>query len=318
MDGPAERDETGVPAPGRTRLRLPSGSALDLPVHPLLFAVYPILFLVAWNIQEIYLFQTVRSLLASLLLWTVVWAAVSVATRDVRSAALLTTLTIIAFFSYGHIYNGVEDLSLGSFNLGRHRYLVLTMASLLILGYVWILRNRGRHRAATRSANLLGLVLVVLSTVSIVAYLVRPEGSLDPTTTRIPRVRLAPADEAPPPDIIYIVLDSYARSDYMTNDIGFDNREFIDFLEAHGFYVAERSRANHNHTALSLSAALNMTPAQFLGVRMEKGIIRALRRADPNSVVRRAPEGIGYDTISLRLRLPPHGVPRCRRLLEPG
>ena len=276
------------------------GRVARSPIHPLLFALYPVLSLVAWNIQEIYLFQTVRSLLASLLLVGAIWAVLTAVLRDLRVAALLTSLAAIVFFTYGHLYNQVEDLTLASVNLGRHRFLVPAIGLALVAAWAWVLRSRSRVADLTRAFNLLGAALLVVPGLSILAFLARPAASVDEATTRIPDVRLSPPD-GPAPDILYIILDGYARSDYMIDAVGYDNRDFVDFLEDRGFYVAERSRANHNHTALSLAAALNMAPAQFLGVRMAKGDYPE-PFAEPirDSLVRRELERIGYETISLR------------------
>ena len=59
------------------------------------------------------------------------------------------------------------------------------------------------------------------------------------------------------PDIYYIILDGYARSDVMSKLFGFDNEPFLKRLEQKGFYVARRSTANYCQTPLSLSSSLN-------------------------------------------------------------
>lgn len=300
MNGPRSISSSDPPGDGPAQPRRASLDRLaGVPIHPLAIALYPILTLIAWNIQEIYLFQTVRSLVAALALAGALWALLTILLRDLRKAALLTSLSMIAFFSYGHLYNQVEDLTIGSLNLGRHRYLVPALGLALLAAWIWVMRENRRIAGWTRAFNFLGGALLLVPCLSIAAYLSRPEAATE-ATTRIPDVHLrVPKD--PPPDIIYIVLDSYARSDYMTDAVGYDNQAFLDFLEEQGFYVAERSRATHNHTALSLSASLNMTPAQFLGVRMVTGDYPE-PFAEPirNSLVRRSLEGIGYDTISLR------------------
>ena len=58
------------------------------------------------------------------------------------------------------------------------------------------------------------------------------------------------------PDIYYIVLDGYARTDVMKSLFDFDNSSFLAHLEDRGFYVA----AEHSELlpdTLSLSASLN-------------------------------------------------------------
>ncbi len=59
------------------------------------------------------------------------------------------------------------------------------------------------------------------------------------------------------PDIYYIILDAYARSDIFQEMYHFENQEFIDFLKERGFFVAEKSRTNYPQTALSVASSLN-------------------------------------------------------------
>jgi hypothetical protein len=59
------------------------------------------------------------------------------------------------------------------------------------------------------------------------------------------------------PDIYYIVLDMYARSDVLHERFKYDNSEFLSFLEDRGFYVAHESTANYPYTTHSLASSLN-------------------------------------------------------------
>ncbi len=61
-----------------------------------------------------------------------------------------------------------------------------------------------------------------------------------------------------PPDIYFIILDSYTRKDYLFEDYQLDNTEFLDQLSGLGFQVADCGRSNYDGTRLSLSATLNM------------------------------------------------------------
>ena len=62
----------------------------------------------------------------------------------------------------------------------------------------------------------------------------------------------------PLPDIYYIILDMYVRSDYLKEVYDLDNSEFLSYLTQKGFYVAEKSRANYPHTTHSLASSLNL------------------------------------------------------------
>jgi hypothetical protein len=59
------------------------------------------------------------------------------------------------------------------------------------------------------------------------------------------------------PDIYYIILDAYGRSDILRSLYACDNRDFVNFLRNKGFFVADRSTANYCMTHLSLFSSLN-------------------------------------------------------------
>jgi hypothetical protein len=59
------------------------------------------------------------------------------------------------------------------------------------------------------------------------------------------------------PDIYYIVLDMYARSDLLWRVFHYDNSEFLSFLEDKGFYIARESTSNYPVTTHSLASSLN-------------------------------------------------------------
>jgi hypothetical protein len=61
------------------------------------------------------------------------------------------------------------------------------------------------------------------------------------------------------PDVYYIILDGYLRSDKLQQFFNFNNSNFTTYLEKKGFYVAEKSHSNYAMTFLSLASSLNFT-----------------------------------------------------------
>jgi len=59
------------------------------------------------------------------------------------------------------------------------------------------------------------------------------------------------------PNIYYLMVDGYARADALQDYYGYDNSEFIGFLEGAGFQVAHSSVANYNLTVLAIAIVLN-------------------------------------------------------------
>ena len=61
------------------------------------------------------------------------------------------------------------------------------------------------------------------------------------------------------PSVYLILLDGYPRADKLAAEFGIDNAPFLDALRSRGFTVAERSRANHVATDLTLASMFSGT-----------------------------------------------------------
>jgi hypothetical protein len=79
-------------------------------IHPLLFALFPILFLFAHNTQEMALGETVRPLLIVIFFTGLLWLVLSLVIRNLPKAAIVTSIFLILFFSYGHLVNSVPTI----------------------------------------------------------------------------------------------------------------------------------------------------------------------------------------------------------------
>jgi len=73
------------------------------------------------------------------------------------------------------------------------------------------------------------------------------------------------------PDIYYIILDAYGRSDRLLQFYGYDNEPFLKALEKRGFYIARRSASNYDNTPLSIASSLNMTYLDAVTQRIGRG-----------------------------------------------
>ena len=59
------------------------------------------------------------------------------------------------------------------------------------------------------------------------------------------------------PDIYYIVLDRYANQKVLSEQYGFDNSAFIEYLRSEGFSVDPNAHQNYPYTAMSIASTLN-------------------------------------------------------------
>ena len=223
------------------------------------FAVYPPLALIAYNINELHPAEGMRFLVISLLAGLVLFCLLWLAFRSKQRAALAVSFLLLLFYSYGHVL----DLASKKMDIPR---LTEWMAGLWLVlagaAIAWLVRRRTRVRKAAPVLNLVTLGLVITSTVQIIVQSSPRSASVADDRAPV-QILTIPADQAPP-DIYYIIVDSYGRSDLLKRSFRIDNTEFIQRLEAMGFYIADCSQSNYNRTELSLGSSLNMDYLQNL------------------------------------------------------
>ena len=231
-------------------------------VHPLLFAIYPVVFLYAHNIAQVPVRAVVLPTVISVLVTLLLWVPLRLALKSWARAAVMLSFVLIAFFSYSHVYNAIEPLRIevASFVLGPNK--VLLGASLLALLSLLVacVRTRSNLYALTRVLNVVGLALILLPAGTIAAHTLST--SLRPTHNRAPKdhqqqaTRRAPKDAMP--NIYYIIVDAYTRSDVFKALYHHDNSAFLAYLRERDFYVADKSRSNYCQTFLSLASSMNL------------------------------------------------------------
>ena len=267
-----------------------------VPLHPFLFAVYPILALLAINISEVDASSGWRPLLLSMVAAAFLTLAFYVIFRDWKRAALLSTLALILFYSYGHAYILLKSVELNGLFLFRHRTLIpLWIVLGVFLGW-WVSRKAFRAETSTYALNLVGIFLLILPVFQLTTFLLQSRSSQpgqDPSA-----LNLNVGDQ--PPDIYYIILDGYGRSDILKNEYGYDNSDFLNSLRDLGFYVAECSQSNYAQTQMSLASSMNFDYLDALSDRFVPGSDdrTGLDALIHHGTVRQSLEKAGYQTVA--------------------
>jgi hypothetical protein len=268
-------------------------------IHPLLFASFPVLALLAHNIQEVAIEVVVRPLLLSIGSAILLFMLLRLLIRNNYRAGVVTTYLLLLFFSYGHAYLTIRQIPAFGQVLGHHRYLSIAYILLMILGSWWIARRQNDFRSVNLIMNVIGIAILIYP-LFIIVQQVRKVSE----TAGVTSILLAEEEplESPAtndlPDIYTIVLDTYTREDSMQDFFNFNNSEFILALEDLGFYVAECSRCNYCFTLGAFASSLNMDFIPVLQSRMEaRGVEQDLIYLIQHSVVRGQLEAIGYKVI---------------------
>jgi len=224
-----------------------------VPIHPLLAAAYPVVFLFAANAAEQVTLEPLwRPLALAVGATAVVLATGWLVLRDPWRAALLTTVGVIGFFGYGHAWNAASSV------IDSQWPLIGAWVLVILMGLVAAWKAGRFTRPLTRGLNLVAALALLFNAWAVAGIMVT-FGAVDGTIgEELTDVELFPPDPGDLPDVYYIVLDRYAGSTALEETYDFDNEPFLTALEERGFEVARRAHSNYIKTPLSFASSLNM------------------------------------------------------------
>jgi hypothetical protein len=274
---------------------------------PLLFALYPILALWAYNFEVMQPIEVALPICISVLGTLVLLLILRLLSKSWLLAGLLTTLVVLFFFTYGHVFGMVSSLPKIGDLFGRHRVMGLFWFVLLTVGGFIILKYGRKAGDLPLFLNCTGLALLLLTGGQLIyakcldndAELPQNVAALQDKNTFDPS-RIA--DKQTLPDIYFIVLDSYPRHDALLKGLKIDNTPFLNALTDLGFVIPTCNMSNYDNTILSMPSVLNMhymedyfpnfdPNATSYDHAWQKNIIR-------HSLVRKNLSDLGYKTIS--------------------
>jgi hypothetical protein len=234
--------------------RLTPAGWLALPVHPVLVAAYPVVFLFGQNaIQQMTLAPLWLPLGVAMLTAIPITIIGRLVSGEWRRGALLASLALALFFSFGHAWNVLGPM------LGQRRWLVLVYAVLAIGGAALILLVRGRWTiGVTRGLNLIAAAGILVNAVPLVAFAATPDATEAAAPAADVAVRLDVGADDPRPDIYFIILDRYPSAETLREIYGYDNTPFLEALADRGFSIADDSWAAYWKTAFSILSTLQM------------------------------------------------------------
>ena len=239
-----------------------------LVAHTLLFAAYPAIFLLAGNIERLWISELLVPLGIILLVATASLAVLYLPLRSIHKAAAFASPAWLLFWYYSSIYEHIEGFTLWSIKLGRQRFLLLGIGLLVGLLLFALLRTRKRLHNLTRILNVVSGCLVCLAVGQILTYEVTHLSEGKPRATSIQSTTRADATGTSP-DIYYVILDGYGREDILRELYGHDNSTFLQALRDRGFYVADQAHSNYCQTHLSLGSSLNLDYLDALPVSLD-------------------------------------------------
>ena len=278
-------------------MSITTNSKISFPFHSFLFLFLPILVLFRGNLAQLYLEYLVLPFLLLLVPTILLVVGFSFFFKSSTKSGLFVSLMIILFFSYGHIFQALNEAII---NLQiSHAIFVVPFLAICILGFLYCLKTKRKLNNITLILNVVAITLIAVTLTQLIGYDFNPyyifEDDVDIST------QFDLADSLGEyPDIYYIILDEYAGSKTLNDAFDYDNSEFINFLNTTGFNTPLQTQSNYFVSFLSLSSALNMQYVNFY--TDEVGIDSKDRRLSHNLMhdnrIMQILESNGYSTIN--------------------
>ena len=225
--------------------------------------------------------------------------------RAWHHVALLLSIFIFLFFSYGHVYGYLKKIEIGGFILGRHRQMLPLWVGLGALAFWWVRRKVRNPAAFTPILNLVSVFLLIYPAFQTISYVIQREQA-EKAALAAAQAKGATLPLGYAPDIYYIILDAYGRADVLQEMFGYDNTPFLRSLEERGFYVAACSQSNYAQTMLSLTSSLNFDYLDSLtsSLTPDEDTRAPLRALGQYNNARRFLVSQGYNIVSFATNFP--------------
>ena len=248
--------------------------------HPFLIAFFPIIAVYSVNIGLIQLEQFILPTLLIVGSAFLFFLCLNYILKNRKKAALVVSLAFIIFFSFGHIYNMINQVSIGDTDLGSNSILLPIFTILFGIGSFLIIKTKRHLDNATSIVNTISVVFifVIIIMVGIEAFgcdecLIQQNTAWEFDFFSNERVDFSSyfedhsfsiSESDSLPNVYYIILDGYPSNDVLKKHLEFDNSEFTNFLRQWGFHVAENSHANYTLSSTSIPSTMNMNYVNFL------------------------------------------------------
>jgi hypothetical protein len=227
--------------------------------HPILLTFAIILDRIVISAPEIDIGLSLRPLLISLTLVTLIILVIQARVRDWHRAYFLTLLLLGSFILYRSVFRLLKE-----YVPPYAEYAALALIP--ILAWLYILISRRKFWDLIRNPARLSAYFSAVFAMLLLFQVIRLGGHLQSalaSKATPQQSAMAPLPEKVQlraesrPDMYIIVLDGYGRQDVLQQIYGYDNSEFLQELERRGFYVARDSHSNYIQTVYSIASLLN-------------------------------------------------------------
>ena len=185
------------------------------------------------------------------------WLIIGKVSKNYIKSALFVSLSFVLFFFYGHIYNVLSDF-FNEYNIFLSTQITLSIFAIFFVSItIYLIRSKRKFDNLTKIANVVSITMIIISSFGMIEYFLNQDQLTSFDSEEIFSTN-TDINNQNNPDVYYIILDAYPNYFTLIDYFGFENNEFIEFLEDNEFYVASKSKTAYPTTIESIPSFLNM------------------------------------------------------------
>ena len=218
-------------------------------LHPFIFSIYPILFLLSHNIAKVTqasYFEIIFLIIIAPIITYIILIFLKLILKNVEKASVLTTFLLLIFYSFGHL----KGIQIEEILNSEQKYLIPFLTITFIIATFIIIKFKKDDFHLNKVLNFIALILLIIPTFNITNYIINPGNVVVNENKDLEIIKTTEDEMKIKRDIYYIILDGYTSSDSLKKYLNFDNSEFNNFLMKKGFYIPNKSRPNYLITNL--------------------------------------------------------------------
>ena len=236
-----------------------------LVIFPFLFSIIPIILLYYGNIDEVPVTELTTPLILTLLVIFPLFIILNFILKSGTKVGIIVTFLVAIFFSYGHIFNMLQDTPLFYLDLVHQKYVLIPFMIVLPVGIYYLIKTKKDLTKLRSFFNVISIVMISFMFFNIGVFHLENDSNMDEFykfsfENELEGISFENESTANKtfPDIYHIVLDEYTNDKVLLEDFQFDNSEFIGNLLNSNFFIPSNPLSNYPNTEPFLSSTLNM------------------------------------------------------------
>ena len=139
-------------------------------IFPFLFAIFPIILLYSDNISEIPTDELTLPIFLAISIIFLSFLFLNYILKSGIKAGLILTFLVAIFFSYGHIFNFLQEINTSNIDFVHQRYVIIPFIVLSILGVYFLIKTKYNLSNYRSIFNVISIVMVLFVFFNIVVF----------------------------------------------------------------------------------------------------------------------------------------------------